>query len=162
MKGAETTKLSIEPTCAEPPCGGPKIEAAGFTHIGSRNGNQDHYLISDLNRLLTVQDSRVSHEHRERLVSDQRGNLLVVADGMGGHAGGAIASETAIQAICDYVREMMHWFLRPSATHEESFQDVLAEILRVAQERLKVTSAKTSQPATGTTVTMASVLGDKM
>jgi serine/threonine protein phosphatase PrpC len=57
-----------------------KIEAAGFTDIGKvRKANEDSLLI------------------------DQSTGIFVVADGMGGHRGGAVASRLAVQTMGDYL-----------------------------------------------------------
>jgi len=62
------------------------MNALGKTHKGiKRTNNEDAYII------LTEQISCLS-------------NLYIVADGMGGHQAGEIASSDAIKAFCDYIR----------------------------------------------------------
>jgi protein phosphatase len=64
--------------CLEKICRGMKIRSAGSTHVGRvRNSNEDHFGVFD----------------------DVA--LYVVADGMGGHAAGEVASLMAVQTVRD-------------------------------------------------------------
>lgn len=58
-----------------------RIEVAGYTHVGmKRNHNEDNYLI----------------------LTDE--NLCCVADGMGGHSSGEIASKIAVEELAEFFR----------------------------------------------------------
>ncbi len=58
-----------------------RIEVAGYTHVGmKRNHNEDNYLIL------------------------QEENLCCVADGMGGHSSGEIASKIAVDELAEFFR----------------------------------------------------------
>ncbi|MCY4613777.1 MAG: protein phosphatase 2C domain-containing protein [Nitrospira sp.] len=68
---------------------------AGATHVGCvRPSNQDTFLVS--NEL----------------------GLWIVADGMGGHAGGGVASQKAVEAIHDYIAERVGHEGLPAGTDE--------------------------------------------
>ena len=73
------------------------LEAAGASHPGRRTLNQDQFLITDL----------AAARRRDRLWNGRESgeSLLLVADGMGGHPGGEVASLLAVRAL---VRELLH------------------------------------------------------
>ncbi len=138
------------------------LDMAGHSVRGKvRSENQDHFLIADLKRLLTVRSSNVTHEECDRLVSSKTGHLLVVADGMGGHTGGDVASTTAVQSCAQYVLDMMHWFLKLSADDENDFLDELSDCLKLVQKRLW-RRQKDEYDRMGTTLTLAYLLGGRM
>ncbi|GAA5510384.1 PP2C family protein-serine/threonine phosphatase [Novipirellula caenicola] len=141
---------------------GVPFDISGGSDIGQkRSENQDHYLIADLRRQLIVRGTDVpSAEHRE-MFGCQEGNLLVVADGMGGHRDGERASRTAIEATAQYVLDMMHWFLKLCSDDEQDFIDELSESLTTIQQKIW-SVGESDHRRMGTTVTMAYLLGSRM
>lgn len=140
------------------------MDLAGASDVGRRRDkNQDHFLIADLQRMLTIRSSNVPHERCEQLFGNDPGQLLVVADGMGGHASGEVASTTAIEACAHYVLDMTHWFLKLSASNEHDFEDELSECLKQIQEKIWAKNNGNSQhERMGTTVTMAYIVWPRM
>ncbi len=70
-----------------------RITVGAVTHLGHlRPENEDHF-------------AAYLPEDEEALA--ERGALLVVADGMGGHAAGALASQTAVDALLDEYYSML-------------------------------------------------------
>ncbi len=113
------------------------IEARGLTDVGQRRDhNEDAFLI------------------------DEDLGLFVVADGMGGHAGGGTASRLAvetIQAAVRHAKEAEPEAFAPSAAAEES---PLPDVLREAVEEACAVIYRTAQgepelAGMGTTVTAA-------
>lgn len=140
-----------------------RFDMAGASDVGrTRAENQDHFLIADLRRQLVIRDTDIPHENCDRLYGSQEGNLLVVADGMGGHQGGERASRTAIEETARYVLDMMHWFLKLSPDDEQDFVDELSASLKTVQERIWSAGGGPSGRQMGTTVTMAYLLYPKM
>tara|TARA_R110002049_G_scaffold305056_3_gene501144 strand:- start:98393 stop:99298 length:906 start_codon:yes stop_codon:yes gene_type:complete len=155
--------MTFLPESTSDDCTSSGAEIAGVSDIGRRRKvNQDHFLIADLHRTLTIRSSNVPHDECEQLTGREPGLLLVVADGMGGHSGGEVASTTAIQSAARYVLDMMHWFLKLSNDKEEDFIDELSDCLKNVQEAIWSKSVPDAAGRMGTTVTMAYIIGSKL
>lgn len=88
------------------------VDAAGLTHPGLvRTSNEDHFLVSRLGRYFeTVSTSLPPHDLPAR--AEDSNYSLIVADGMGGHAAGEIASRLAIREIVRLAFELPDWIVR--------------------------------------------------
>ena len=104
------------------------LSAHGVTHAGRRPTNEDAFLASD------------------------RLGLFVVADGMGGHNAGEVASGIAVRTIQQVVE---------SAATEEG--DVLGEAVRVANREVLLAAGRDLEcSGMGTTVVAVLVTGDRL
>lgn len=85
--------------------------------------------------------------------------LFIIADGMGGHQYGEVASNTAIRVISGYILKNFHktLFNVPSVPLEESLQEIMSAAIAEAQR-----TVLTEAPGSGTTVTAALVLGQQL
>jgi PPM family protein phosphatase len=84
--------------------------------------------------------------------------LFVVADGMGGHQYGEIASATAARTLAGYILKHFHPILvNPSISLDESIQDMMRSAINDAQRAVTQTA-----PGSGTTLTAALVLGQQV
>ncbi len=115
------------------------IKAAGQTDVGQRRDhNEDSFLV------------------------DEALGLFIVADGMGGHAGGGTASRLAVDTIRDSVKEARErepgLFGAPTGVDESPLPDVLREAVEAACTRIFETAQGSPELAgMGTTVTAALV-----
>jgi len=96
-------------------------------------------------------------------ISGNSGNvpfgLYMVADGMGGHQFGEVASNAAVRLIAGNVLRKFHPFLfsLPTQPIPESVQEVLESSVREAHRFVQ-----REAPGSGTTVTVALVLGEQV
>lgn len=111
----------------------PRIHGYGCTDVGMvRESNQDNYLLAEGMR------------------------LYVVADGMGGHNGGEVASQLAVETIDDYVRLRLE---DGPMTHDGPLEkhpaiELMASALKQASARIHRTAIRTPElHGMGTTVT---------
>lgn len=134
-------------------------EVYGATDVGRvRDSNQDQFLIAALERSLLIEGSSLPAQSGTRLVDTPQGRILVVADGIGGHGGGEVASAVTIDAMAHYCFEAMPWVQRRSECSVEELSSGLQDAVRTAQERVRrVAKRKGIDDNLGTTLTMAYV-----
>ena len=86
------------------------LDLFGLTHQGLvRSDNQDHFLIGTLHRELAVHGTSLPMS--ELMLRGERfATFGVVADGVGGTAGGAAASRRAVETIAQYVQSTLKCF----------------------------------------------------
>ncbi len=85
--------------------------------------------------------------------------LFIIADGMGGHQYGEIASNAAIRTIAGYVLKKFHnsLFNLPTVSMDESLQEILQTAVMEAQR-----AVLREAPGSGTTVTAALLVGQQL
>lgn len=85
--------------------------------------------------------------------------LFIIADGMGGHQNGEVASNIAARSISSYVLKKLHNSLFSVSPQplEESFQEILQAAVSEAQQTITKTAS-----GSGTTATVALVLGQQL
>ncbi|HEY8550187.1 MAG TPA: PP2C family serine/threonine-protein phosphatase [Vicinamibacterales bacterium] len=136
------------------------IDAAGLSHKGYvRKANEDHFLIARAGRYFeTVETSLPAGEVPDRV--EEAGYSLLVADGMGGHVGGELASRLVLSEIVKLALALPDWIVRV----EESTSRAAAERAqrRVVQLNAAVIERGKQDPALrgmGSTLTAARNLG---
>ncbi len=139
-----------------------RVEAAGLTDVGrERNTNEDAFLIATLQRAIIVHDA--SPAARGWMKGEPAGTLLVVADGMGGMGGGDVASRTAVDAVAEYLLNVMPWTKAtrqevPSRSSVTGLRDQLSSALAAGDQSVKAAGAHSGTPRMGTTLTAALVV----
>jgi len=85
--------------------------------------------------------------------------LYIVADGMGGHQYGEVASNAAIRVVAGHVMKKFHPYLfnLKSEAMEDSFQEIMMEGVNEAQRIIQ-----REAPGSGTTLTAALILGEQI
>ena len=85
--------------------------------------------------------------------------LYIVADGMGGHQYGEVASNAAVRVVSGYIMRKFQPYLfslKPSQP-DESLQEIMQAAVREAQKTIQ-----SEAPSSGTTLTAALVLGQQV
>lgn len=108
---------------------------------------------SDVCALTDVGLVRPHNEDSNRIARTSNGDVFVVCDGMGGHAGGATASRIGVDSVCQYLSE-----------HECDIpQQFLAKALEYANNQIYAQSCSNSElSGMGTTACVALVRDDKV
>jgi PPM family protein phosphatase len=136
------------------------VEIGGVSHVGRvRATNQDHFLVARFDRQMSTLLTNLP----AGLIPDRYADAAygyLVADGMGGQAGGEVASQTAISALVDLVVKTPDWIMR---IDEDSSRELLTRLdQRIQQvEQALVDMARTDATLSGmgTTMTLTVSLG---
>jgi PPM family protein phosphatase len=89
-----------------------QVDVSGLSHGGRvRPNNEDHFFVTRIGRYMeTLLTSLPEGAVPQR--AEEAGYSLVVADGMGGHAAGEVASRLAISTLVNLALEAPDWILR--------------------------------------------------
>jgi protein phosphatase len=130
-----------------------QLDVAARTHTGERRGNnEDRLLVADL-------DARTAQigAFCGRLVVGNGGALLAVCDGMGGEAGGEIASHTAVSAL--YRAAVTHL---PGRTAEGVAEGLREAVETASREIRAIAASEAALRRMGTTATVCTVADDTL
>jgi len=104
-----------------------EIDVYGLTHPGKvRKSNQDHFLIASLRKKMELHQTSLPDLARLPIGEDRIAFLVMVADGVGGGAGGEEASRFALEQATHYVTESLRCYYSADV-RDEAFRDVLQE-----------------------------------
>ena len=109
-----------------------ELDIHGLTHRGKvRTNNQDHFLICSLRKQMLVHLTSLSGLDQMPVLAERLALLGVVADGVGGSAGGETASRVAVEAVTRYIAQSVQCYY---ASHGESDELFLASLQDAAAQ----------------------------
>jgi PPM family protein phosphatase len=137
-----------------------RVDVAAQSHPGHRRANnEDHFLVTRLSRTLqTLITSLPSGD--VPLLTEEVNYVLIVADGMGGHAAGEIASRMALSALVALALDTPDWILRADEGYQWTIEDRARERVReVGALIVERGRREAALRGMGTTLTAARSLG---
>lgn len=108
---------------------GPTVRSFGRTDAGRvRPSNEDNFLIAELGRTLWVHQTSLPQP--EVQYANRRGHLFLIADGMGGHAAGEVASALTVTTIESFMLDVFRRAEDLPTALRESHARILEEVAR--------------------------------
>jgi protein phosphatase len=132
-----------------------QVDASGLTDVGrKRKQNEDHFVIVSLRKAAEVKQTSVPDPRVFERLQGREALLFIVADGVGGRAGGAIASETAVTSLVEYLADAAVCVHDHDPDREHEFLERLESAVRHTHQRIFVEGGGRGQ-GMATTLTMA-------
>jgi len=139
------------------------VDVSGLSDPGKvRARNEDHFIVTRIGRYLeTVLTTLPAGEVPKR--AEESGYAMIVADGMGGHAGGEMASRMAISGLVKLVLATPDWIFRVDDT-------VATNATRRSKRRIRHLNTLLIEygrqdpdfRGMGTTLTIARIMGSQL
>ena len=134
-----------------------RVDASGLTDVGrKRKANEDHFVIVSLQKSAQVRQTSLEDPRVFDRLRGPEALLFVVADGVGGRPGGAIASQTAVTSLVEYMGRAAGCFHNFDVERENEFLEQLEAGVREAHQRIVAEHGGREGPAT--TLTMATLV----
>src|SRR5262252_1869165 len=135
------------------------IESFGMSHTGNvRKVNEDHFVAAALQRAVQIRQTNLDDTHVFDRLSGPRAYLYAVADGVGGSAGGKVASAIAVATIVEYLGEAVGAYNGYGADQLKDFPEHLRTAVQRAHEHLVETFRLQDRNGPATTLTLAMVV----
>ena len=133
------------------------IDCFGLTDIGRvRAHNEDQFLIADLTRPFASCQAISSNYAGEDGERKSNADLLLVADGVGGNAGGERASRLAVEGVVEYLHVNRKRLWRDAESRGDQVLEDLKSALAWARQRIqREAEASPDHSRMGTTLTLA-------
>ena len=149
------------PTPIAPPGGRPRdedLDFFGLTHPGKvRKENQDHFLFSTIHKAMRVGGTSLPNPELLEMPSQRLASFGMVADGVGGHAGGEQASRAALEAIAEYLAHATSCFFTTDPDDQEVFLEALKQGAEKSREAV-IGRAKASGDVRGMATTLTAAM----
>lgn len=134
-----------------------RVDAFGLTDRGRvRQTNEDHFVIANVSKSVVIQQTSVSPSTVARRFGVAGAHLFAVADGVGGRAGGALASERTVTSVLEYFGRAAECFQSEDAKGEHELLEKLEGAVREVHDALvqEYTAERAEVPATTLTMVL--------
>src|SRR3954452_8747106 len=131
------------------------VRSFGLTDPGRvRSANEDHFVIVELARTMSIHQTSVPQAKAQ--YSSHRGHLFLVADGMGGHQAGEVASALGVVTVEGFLLNTLKRFFHLQKPEEQHVMKEFHSALLQADARIfEEASRHPEMVGMGTTLTMA-------
>jgi protein phosphatase len=135
------------------------IESYGISHPGNvRADNEDHFVTAALQRSVQLRQTNLEDVQVFDRLSGPRAYLFAVADGVGGSAGGRVASAIAVASIVEYLGEVVGAYNGYGADHLKHFPEHLRAAVQRAHDHLVETFRLHTRGGPATTLTLLMIV----
>jgi protein phosphatase len=136
-----------------------RIDVFGATHCGKvRPVNEDQFFIASLHKSMRVHQTSLDDLGAFARLSGSTAYLLVVADGLGGHRDGQLASGTAVTTIAAHLGETIGCCYSFDVDEEHAFLSQLEDAVARAHRQVLQRHAGDGGPGPATTLTMVALM----
>ncbi len=114
-----TTPASAPAPVEPPPLA---VRSYGLSHPGRvRPNNEDVFVVGELARTLIIRYTNVPQPDETH--SRHRGHVFLVADGVGGHAAGEVASRLGTDSVEQFLLNTFRRLAAPSADGQDALRE---------------------------------------
>jgi protein phosphatase len=137
-----------------------ELDLFGLTHIGKvRKINQDHFMLCTVHPQVHMHGTSLPHPEELPLRGERLATIMLVADGVGGTAGGGEASQLTVETITKYVGSTLRCYHAAGSAKDKEFEEALRAAAFEAHAAVKGEAAVRTEPVRmATTMTLAIVI----
>ncbi len=132
-----------------------ELDLFGITDIGKvRQENEDHFLIATVHQQLVIQGTSFPNPEQLKARGERFASVYLVADGVGGTAGGRDASQLTVATLARYASSTMQCFRRTGdGANDEELLASLRAATREAHRVVRAEAAARGESKMATTMT---------
>ena len=133
-----------------------EIDLFGLTHPGLvRPENDDHFLAATVHPQVIVHGTSLPAVNRLPLRGERMATIYLVADGVGGHAGGSDAARIATEVVMRYVASTLRSYYAAGTSDEGIFLEALqAAVLEAHRAVRAAADQRNDEKGMATTLTL--------
>ncbi|MEP6589939.1 MAG: protein phosphatase 2C domain-containing protein [Gemmatimonadota bacterium] len=137
-----------------------ELDLFGLTHVGHvRKNNQDHFLMCTVHPQVQMHWTSLPNPDALPLRGERLATIMLVADGVGGSAAGAEASQLAAESVMRYVASTLRCYHAAGSANEGEFEAALQSAATEAHTAVRTEATALTVPGgMATTLTLAIVI----